>query len=71
MTGPDPQGQGGAMVVAPDHRADNDAPTVPTGILQICFAMLLVPVLDVFAKLLGQTLNPVEVTLMRFIMQSL
>jgi len=59
------------MVVAPDHRADNDAPTVPTGILQICFAMLLVPVLDVFAKLLGQTLNPVEVTLMRFIMQSL
>jgi len=42
---------------------------VSTGILQLCFAMLLVPVLDVFAKLLGQSLNPVEVTLMRFLMQ--
>ena len=33
--------------------------------------MLLVPVLDVFAKLLGQTLHPVEVTFMRFLVQIL
>ena len=59
------------MAVAPNHRARNDAQTVSTGILQICFAMLVIPVLDVFAKLLGQTLNPVEVTLMRFLVQSL
>ena len=31
--------------------------------------MLLVPVLDVFAKLLGRTLDPVQVTFMRFLMQ--
>ena len=31
--------------------------------------MLLVPVLDVFAKLLGRTLDPVQVTFMRFVMQ--
>ena len=59
------------MAVIPDHRAGNDAQTISTGILQICFAMLVIPVLDVFAKLLGQTLNPVEVTLMRFLVQSL
>ena len=42
---------------------------ITTGILQLCFAMLLVPVLDVFAKLLGRTLDPVQVTFMRFLMQ--
>ena len=42
-----------------------------TGILQLCAAMLLIPVLDVFAKLLGQTLDPVEVTFMRFIVQTM
>ena len=42
---------------------------ITTGILQLCFAMLLVPVLDVFAKLLGRTLDPVQVTFMRFVMQ--
>jgi S-adenosylmethionine uptake transporter len=42
---------------------------VSTGILQLCFAMLFIPILDVFAKLLGQNLNPVEVTMMRFLMQ--
>ena len=33
--------------------------------------MLLIPALDVFAKLLGQTLDPVEVTFMRFVVQTL
>ncbi|MEK9850473.1 MAG: DMT family transporter [Candidatus Puniceispirillum sp.] len=47
------------------------AQTIPTGILQLCFAMFFIPILDVFAKLLGQSLNPVEVTLMRFLMQIL
>ena len=42
---------------------------ITTGIAQICFAMLLVPVLDVFAKLLGRTFDPVQVTFMRFVMQ--
>ncbi len=42
-----------------------------TGILQLCLAMLFIPIIDVFAKLLGQTLHPVEVSLMRFVMQTL
>ena len=41
-----------------------------TGILQLCAGMLIIPILDVFAKLLGGRLDPVEVTLMRFIMQA-
>ena len=50
----------------------NSAETrIATGILQLCFAMLLVPVLDVFAKLLGRTLDPIQVTFMRFVMQIL
>jgi len=48
---------------------DHPDKRITTGILQLCFAMLLVPVLDVFAKLLGRTLDPVQVTFMRFIMQ--
>ncbi len=40
------------------------------GILQLCAGMLIIPILDVFAKLLGGRLDPVEVTLMRFIMQA-
>ena len=40
-----------------------------TGILQLCAAMLVIPALDVFAKLLGQSLDPVEVTFMRFVVQ--
>ena len=46
-------------------------PKSTTGILQLCLAMLLIPVLDVFAKLLGQTLDPVEVTFMRFVVQTI
>lgn len=44
---------------------------VTTGIIQISAGMLIVPILDVFAKLLGNDLDPVEVTFMRFIMQAL
>ena len=50
---------------------NSDDARITTGILQLCFAMLLVPVLDVFAKLLGRTLDPVQVTFMRFVMQIL
>tara|TARA_Y100000022_G_scaffold72971_1_gene62826 strand:+ start:93 stop:1001 length:909 start_codon:yes stop_codon:yes gene_type:complete len=56
------------MSITPKNSADAHA---TTGILQLCFAMLLVPVLDVFAKLLGRTLDPVQVTFMRFAMQIL
>ena len=54
------------MSITPKNSADAH---ITTGILQLCFAMLLVPVLDVFAKLLGRTLDPVQVTFMRFVMQ--
>ena len=50
-------------------RSRNVSPTA-TGILQLCAGMLIIPILDVFAKLLGGRLDPVEVTLMRFIMQA-
>lgn len=40
------------------------------GILQLCAGMLIIPILDVFAKLLGGRLDPLEVTLMRFVMQA-
>ena len=56
------------MSLPPINSADA---RVTTGILQLCFAMLLVPVLDVFAKLLGRTLDPIQVTFMRFVMQIL
>lgn len=49
----------------------NSENRLTTGILQLCFAMLLVPVLDVFAKLLGRTLDPIQVTFMRFVVQIL
>ena len=53
----------------PSTPANTSESRITTGILQLCFAMLLVPVLDVFAKLLGRTLDPVQVTFMRFVMQ--
>ena len=56
------------MSITPKNSADAH---ITTGILQLCFAMLLVPVLDVFAKLLGRTLDPVQVTFMRFVVQIL
>ena len=56
------------MSITPKNSADAH---ITTGILQLCFAMLLVPVLDVFAKLLGRTLDPIQVTFMRFVVQIL
>lgn len=53
------------------HVSDTASSTTPKGILQICIGMLIIPVLDVFAKLLGGTLSPVEVTFSRFVVQAL
>ena len=40
------------------------------GALQICAGMLIIPFLDVFAKLLGITHEPFEITFWRFFMQT-
>jgi S-adenosylmethionine uptake transporter len=40
------------------------------GALQICAGMLIIPFLDVFAKLLGITHGPFEITFWRFFMQT-
>jgi S-adenosylmethionine uptake transporter len=40
------------------------------GALQICAGMLIIPLLDVFAKLLGITHGPFEITFWRFFMQT-
>jgi len=45
-------------------------PTVETGMLLMAAAMLIVPSLDAFAKLLAQTLSPGEVVFGRFAMQT-
>lgn len=40
------------------------------GALQMCAGMFIIPFLDVFAKLLGETHGPLEITFWRFFMQS-
>ena len=40
------------------------------GALQMCAGMLIIPFLDVFAKLLGETHGPLEITFWRFFMQT-
>lgn len=40
------------------------------GIMQLCAGMLIIPFLDVFAKLLGTVQDPLEVTFWRFCMQT-
>ena len=40
------------------------------GAAQMCAGMLIIPVLDVFAKLLGETHGAFEITFWRFFMQS-
>lgn len=40
------------------------------GALQMCAGMLIIPFLDVFAKLLGATHGPFEITFWRFFMQT-
>ena len=59
------------MIPPASNRLGNDSASTTKGILQLCAAMLFIPILDVFAKLLGQALDPVEVTFMRFVMQIL
>ena len=59
------------MIPPASNRLGNDSTSTTRGILQLCAAMLFIPILDVFAKLLGQALDPVEVTFMRFVMQIL
>lgn len=41
------------------------------GVVQLCAGMLIIPFLDVFAKLLGMAHGPLEVTFWRFLMQTL
>jgi len=40
------------------------------GAMQMCAGMLIIPFLDVFAKLLGDTHGPLEITFWRFFMQT-
>ena len=41
------------------------------GVIQLCAGMLIIPFLDVFAKLLGMAHGPLEVTFWRFFMQTI
>ena len=45
-------------------------PNQALGALQMCVGMLIIPFLDVFAKLLGITHGPFEITFWRFFMQT-
>ena len=45
-------------------------PNQAVGALQMCAGMLIIPFLDVFAKLLGVTHGPFEITFWRFFMQT-
>ena len=50
--------------------AKTQEPNQAVGALQMCAAMLIIPFLDVFAKLLGVTHGPFEITFWRFFMQT-
>lgn len=50
--------------------AGTGRPKQAVGTLQMCAAMLIIPFLDVFAKLLGITHGPFEITFWRFFMQT-
>jgi len=52
-----------------DH-AISDESRHPRGAVQLCAGMLIIPFLDVFAKLLGETHGPLEITFWRFLMQT-
>ena len=51
-------------------QAVSDESRHPRGAVQMCAGMLIIPFLDVFAKLLGQTHGPLEITFWRFFMQT-
>lgn len=50
--------------------AVSDESRHPRGAVQLCAGMLIIPFLDVFAKLLGETHGPLEITFWRFFMQT-
>lgn len=55
---------------APMDQAISDESRHPRGAVQLCAGMLIIPFLDVFAKLLGETHGPLEITFWRFLMQT-
>lgn len=52
-----------------DHAVSEES-RHPRGALQMCAGMMVIPFLDVFAKLLGETHGPLEITFWRFFMQT-
>jgi len=52
-----------------DHAVSEES-RHPRGAVQMCAGMLIIPFLDVFAKLLGETHGPLEITFWRFFMQT-
>ena len=52
------------------EHAFSDESRHPRGAVQLCAGMLIIPFLDVFAKLLGETHWPLETTFWRFFMQT-
>lgn len=50
--------------------AVSDESRHPRGAVQMCAGMLIIPFLDVFAKPLGETHGPLEITFWRFFMQT-
>ncbi|MDB2390149.1 DMT family transporter [Alphaproteobacteria bacterium] len=46
-----------------------DRSSMSKGIIQICLGMLIIPAIDVCAKTLGRSFDPVQVTFFRFFMQ--
>jgi drug/metabolite transporter (DMT)-like permease len=59
-----------AMQDAAMEIAKTRHPNHTLGALQLCAGMLIIPFLDVFAKLLGATHGPFEITFWRFFMQT-
>ena len=52
------------------NHAISDESRHARGAMQLCAGMLIIPFLDVFAKLLGETHGPLEITFWRFFMQT-
>ena len=53
-----------------DHSSGQQEHRHSLGVIQLCAGMLIIPFLDVFAKLLGMAHGPLEVTFWRFLMQT-
>ncbi|ADE38503.1 DMT family transporter [Candidatus Puniceispirillum marinum] len=50
-------------------RSTSATTSMSKGILQICLAMLIIPAIDVCAKTLGRSFDPIQITFFRFFMQ--